>query len=460
MARLEEILGKTFEGKSVVVKDQMLGFRSRPERWILLVETSCGKADRDHESFVVKIGPAEDIDDEIRGWDACRPAGLKHDLVFLELEEGVCFESGDPKVKLKSLRYGDAQQFLGVDDTVSFERAVLGAVKTNSPGTRSILTVINELYERIGHLFYRQSFVNDPAHKSETRSREERFVFDFPKLDEAIQKWRSDPACQTAWDDVNSLTMPGDDQFLDPVHYLGTYVGSLVPWRVFQTKALGKEETVVREPAWRKAETPTSQVDFPPIEKLIPRILHGSAHGDLHGRNILVGLIRDQAMWPVVFDYEDMSPGNRIGWDFVKLETELKIRSYLDVSPGGRPRQFIQDVQRFELELARFTEECHNKNHWPEEENAFATPSGRLRLILMAIRRQAAQHLGTNQGRPNEWLEEYYFLLTCYGVITSRFEGLQPRERLAALVSAGVAASRLSWPCHSRRSELTIAGLS
>ena len=55
------------------------------------------------------------------------------------------------------------------------------------------------------------------------------------------------------------------------------------------------------------------------------------------------------------------------------------------------------------------------------------------------IRRMAAQHLGANHGRPNDWLEEYYFLLACYGVFTGRFENLQPRERIGALLSAGVA---------------------
>ena len=58
----------------------------------------------------------------------------------------------------------------------------------------------------------------------------------------------------------------------------------------------------------------------------------------------------------------------------------------------------------------------------------------------------AALQLGTSHGRPNEWLEEYYFLLTCYGAFTGRFENLQHRERIGALISAGVATSRLSWP--------------
>ena len=95
-------------------------------------------------------------------------------------------------------------------------------------------------------------------------------------------------------------------------------------------------------------------------------MLRGCAHGDLHGRNILVGIVRDQAMWPTVFDYEDMGPCNLIGWDFVKLETELKIRAYVDLFGGTAAAKFIQQVQRFEIELNLLTEECHRNRSWPE----------------------------------------------------------------------------------------------
>jgi hypothetical protein len=150
-------------------------------------------------------------------------------------------------------------------------------------------------------------------------------------------------------------------------------------------------------------------------------------------------------MWPTVFDYEDMGPCNQIGWDFVKLETELKVRAYLDVFGGGTPAEFIQQVQRFEIELNRQTEECHRNRSWPEIGDP-GTRAERLLTILLLIRRMAAQQLGSNHGRPNDWLEEYYFLLCCYGVFTGRFENLQPRERIGTLISAGVATSRLIWP--------------
>jgi hypothetical protein len=79
-----------------------------------------------------------------------------------------------------------------------------------------------------------------------------------------------------------------------------------------------------------------------------------------------------------------------------------------------------------------------------------ASPQERLLTILLTIRRMASQHLGFNHGRPNEWLEECYFLLACYGVVAGRFENLQRRERLGALISAGVATARLPWPWRIR----------
>ena len=150
-------------------------------------------------------------------------------------------------------------------------------------------------------------------------------------------------------------------------------------------------------------------------------------------------------MWPTVFDYEDMSPGNLIGWDFVKLETELKIRAYLDVFEGTTRSQFIAGIQHFEIGLNELTEQCHLNRNWPTIGDP-KTREERLRTLLLTIRRMASEQLGENHGRPNDWLEEYYFLLACYGAFTGRFENLQLRERYGALLSAGVATARLSWP--------------
>lgn len=46
-------------------------------------------------------------------------------------------------------------------------------------------------------------------------------------------------------------------------------------------------------------------------------------HGDLHARNVLVGVRRGEAEYPVVFDYGEMGRHNVLAWDFAKLEAEL-----------------------------------------------------------------------------------------------------------------------------------------
>ena len=429
MDHLNELLALTFPGASVVVKDQVLGCRRKKDLFILVVEAFDNDVDQ-VGPFVVKIGTKDRLEKEIRGWNRCRPSGLKHDLVFLSLRIGSA-RTFDDRTWM-SLVYGDAQQFLGVTATVTFEEAALACVRSGIPKTLSISVVINELFERIGHLLYSQGFVDNPAHP--------KFAFDLPKLDQGLKRWETDPSCQAARRDVNALAASGVEQFLDPVDYL-RYLQAYVPWQSTEQEEADAKQT----PAPTTETADPLVMPRPKVTDVIPRMLRGCAHGDLHGRNILVGIVRDQAMWPTVFDYEDMSPRNLIGWDFVKLETELKIRAYVDLFGGTAAGKYIQQVQRFEIDLSLLTEECHRNRSWPEV-GAPSTAEERLRGILLLIRRMAAQHLGANHGRPNDWLEEYYFLMACYGVFTGRFENLQPRERIGTLLSAGVATGRLSWP--------------
>ena len=144
-------------------------------------------------------------------------------------------------------------------------------------------------------------------------------------------------------------------------------------------------------------------------------------------------------MWPTVFDYEDMGPCNLIGWDFVKLETELKIRAYprrlrRRDAPYVRP-----GVQDFEVASADGPRSATSNRAWPEAGAPRRRPEERLPTILLAVRRMAAQHLGVNHGRPNDWLEEYYFLLACYGVYTAG-------SRTSSTASGSARCSRRAWP--------------
>jgi len=230
----------------------------------------------------------------------------------------------------------------------------------------------------------------------------------------------------------------GAGQFINPVDYLRKSVLKAVPWQ--------KDDQSVCQPV--------AGVGLPLPEELVPGMMRGCAHGDLHGRNILVGQVHGRVLWPTVFDYEDMGPCNWIGWDFVKMETELKTRIYHRLFRGPLARRqedgeleqhFVESVAAFEQDLAAETERCHRNNTWPGVSEA-ATAEERLKAVLLEIRHRAAIHLGVNFGRPNRWLEEYYFLLGCYGVSVARYGNLLDKESAGAMVSAGVAFAHMSWP--------------
>jgi hypothetical protein len=144
-----------------------------------------------------------------------------------------------------------------------------------------------------------------------------------------------------------------------------------------------------------------------------------------------------------------MGPYNLLAWDFVKMETELKIRAYAALYVGAPSARFIRSVQDFELALARQTEDCHDGKRWPEVADA-APPADRLRTLLLTLRRQAMLHLGIDPGRSREWLDEYYFALTAYGLQAGRFQTLGRPELRGAYVSAGVACARFLWTREER----------
>jgi hypothetical protein len=206
---LNDLLGLTFRGASVVVQDQVIGYRRDRDLFILLDEVFSSDEDQSGP-FVVKIGSKDQLEKEIEGWNRCRPPGLKHDLVFLNLRAGPAPTFGNEV--WMSLVYGNAQQFLGVKATVTFEQAALDCICSGVPKILSIGVLINELFERIGHLLYRQGFVDNAARPE--------FVFDLPKLGQALKRWETEPSCLAARRDVNALAASGAEQFLDPVDYL------------------------------------------------------------------------------------------------------------------------------------------------------------------------------------------------------------------------------------------------
>lgn len=400
MTDIENALQGVFPppAEMVVVQDLYTGFRVRDGEYILLVEVAnSGTLDGVH---VVKFGPHERLADEWDAWHACRPHGLRHDLVLMDLRR---VPDAGP---VQALVYADAQQFIGVDQTVPLEAAVLAAVRFGGPRIESVAGVLFQVYERLGLLLYR--------HAADFNTSDETFFSPHcldPRLLTNLDAWDRPtglPYMRRVAANTQAQDHPLNRQFRDPVYMF---------------------RHILRHPQ---------------SAAFIPRMLRGRAHGDLHGRNVLVGQVGDQVMWPAVFDYGNMSRTNWVGLDFAKMETELKIRAY----PLVFPMVSAEYVLPFEVRLCEATERGRYTDQWAAP-GADPPPHERLFHLLLYLRKLAGAHLG-RPARSGLWLAEYYFLLALYGLNAGRFPNLNPVEVLGAYLSAGCAAARYS-PVRERR---------
>ena len=172
--------------------------------------------------------------------------------------------------------------------------------------------------------------------------------------------------------------------------------------------------------------------------------MQGCAHGDLHARNALVGIDGDNALFAAVFDYEDMDTDLLVAWDFVKLETELKVRVYERLFPGEEA-DFIQQVYEFEQRLSAETIKCSKDEAWSFQAS-YETPVDRLFALLMTIRRLAKNCLAFESQRSHSWLHEYFFFLAAYGLYAGKFAKTYGRRQfLSAFISAASASEQHAW---------------
>jgi len=403
MKDVEDKLRRVFPtGKMMIVQNVYSGFRVRKGEYVLLVEVA--RSGKDDGLSVVKLGPVDRLKKELKNWKSCRPHGLRHDIILMDLEP-----RHDTNGRIIALLYTDAEQLIGVDQTVTLESALLEAVRFGVPTPQSVADVLFQLYERLGLLFYRHSGDDDPAGKE--------YHYCPERLDrhllENLRKWTAEKG-QAFLTQSQATTATDDTRFRD--HYRDP--ASMLKF--------------IHERISQHTELPA---------RYLPRLLRGRAHGDLHGRNVLVGRVRDRVLWPAVYDYGDMGKDNLIGWDFVKMEMEFKLRAYPDLFSN---EDLVPAVVRFEVELFTDTESCRRTGKW-QELLADSGPRARLKWLLLMLRKAASAHLGSNLDRSQFWLTEFYFLLAVYGLNSVRFENLSPVQQLAAYVSAGCAAARYAW---------------
>ncbi len=225
-----------------------------------------------------------------------------------------------------------------------------------------------------------------------------------------------------------------------------------------------------------------------------PRMVMGPAHGDLHGRNVIVGTVRGEAEWPAVFDFDQMSDNNLVAWDFAKLEIELKCRLFQELIDSEEERAWLrhelkiplksplsstitlsaddyraqQQAELMEIMLAiesvldDWTRQISSSSRALKSDAVFApaispsSPLGRGLRIIFRIRKEAAIYLGFERRREKAWRDEYTFALLMYGVVSVKWHSAD--DHLAwALISSGVAAASLSqfaWPPSSHAQPL------
>ncbi len=407
-------LAALYPDSPVVVLQQYAGFRPNPGQFIYLVEVVRGN---EPARFIVKLDGQEELRRELNAWASCRPSGLHHDPVLMMLRPLPDEE------RLDGLQYADAQQFIG-GNPVYLEDAFLDAVRFGSPAPSSLAEVFSLLYGRLAYLLYPTATVEEPA--------AEEFVLDVPRLAASLAAWRAEGSTAAAVvEDVKTAVAREPGLFEEPVEYL-TFVRDCCRWR--DQSGPTSHDRPVR---------PARYVSSPALRAaVVPRILRGCAHGDLHGRNVLVGVAHERARWPALFDYEAMSPRNWLAWDFVKMETELKARAYPHLFENEQSGVFIDAIQRFETALAEQTERCYNGARWPVVNDEEPTAAGRLQALLLALRRLASLHLGAEHGRSRDWLDEWYFAQACYGIHVGRFANLERPHLIGAYVAAGVASGR------------------
>ena len=387
-----------------------------------------------------------------------------------------------PDVYQFYLNDSDLRNEVGPND---LEAIVKLSIECNHPTSASVERVLTQVFTEAHRCFYRDSreaTTDDPILYAIQRS------LRIGETDDVLKRWgepefiklRRGADWMTSVNRMpDALTRP---EYIDPVDFLR--------W-VVHSRPLLREGSVN---AGNESSMPSSAIPIPSNRHegdnssfaerwaTIPKMLVGPAHGDLHGRNIIAGVVRGQAEWPAVFDFDKMDNDNIVAWDFAKLELELKCRIFQELidTHGKRcevrrllniqekrpipdriklttDEQRVADrIERMEIMFAierlllDGTKRLSSANQAMGHDQDFmasipvTTALGRALRIIFRIRCEAAMFLGfARQGRETAWIDEYLFSLVVFGVTSLKWHSAN-EHLLWKLMSAGVAAAGMS----------------
>ena len=341
---------------------------------------------------IVKINSPERLQRELQGWFCCQRPNEGHGPLFQGLSAGLTVDG-----QFQSLVYEDAANTHRAAKLIPLEEAVLKSCRWGTPVVNSIETVLENIFTDAAYRLYRRgkTFSSTADIGDEIRTR----------LAEGVHCWTTPGTRQHSATETATELLPSQvAELLDPV--------------TFADRVLAHSG-------------------------VMPDLRRGCAHGDLHGRNILVSVGADHVQWPLIFDYDAMGTDLLQGWDFVKLELELKVRT-IQCAIFGDETEFIDQLLNFEESLCALTETLNNQPDWKPVIDS-ATPRDRLMKMVLAIRKQARDCLDSPAHATRNWLHEYYFLLAVYGVYAGKFSTLQRRELIAIYLCAATAVTHFGW---------------
>lgn len=458
----------------VTVHDAFVGFKKEPLTKVILgVQTFRAG---EFQSHIVKLGDDSEVGRDFEGWQECVAQRNVRSRLLVKVSRQAIpapdgAQPGVTPVPRSAVLYENAYEMFGFQPEdqlpVTWQTAAEAAIKSEDlnssrlvPDMPSIERIVVELFGELRVWFYNEA-VYRPQRAAEFYSSKFQKVADRWRADPALPN--SDPRCDRAVLRADALWLlsgrdapqkPDAPRYLDPLDYIA--------WAL---QHAGSEEAAARG------------IPF------VPSTLVGPTHGDLHGQNILVGVLRHEARSPILYDYGEMARDNVVAWDFVKLEMELKSRLlpwFLDNDREARgallsrsqcaPRvEFVPGAPQAEQDRSRRTqrlawlyeierllaEESHRIDSVDKAESR--EPPGRRELIpgraalnrlltlLLRIRQEAALVLGSRQpGAFGGWRDEYNFALAVYGLTTAKWNSYKEAETESALVSSGVACAELT----------------
>jgi 8-oxo-dGTP pyrophosphatase MutT (NUDIX family) len=434
----------------VTVYDLIESFSHDQKRKVILAvetrtvarpESNLASASPEFQTHIVKLGLREEVAADVEGWNQVTQGRPVSGRMFVP----VALQEVRGEDQRAAAIYRDASQWYGLltprQEVATLEWAARAAVFEDSVQLSSVERALRQVFREMGRWFYHDAKVGADA----------ALQFYYRKLrlgDQnrtAIDHWKEGNLWELRRDAVWLLCgyhAPDSPQLPD---YLDPY--DFTRW-VLETGS-------------------------------IPRTLIGCAHGDLHARNVLVGTADDEVEYPLLIDYGDMASGNVLAWDFAKMETELKVRMLAQLFTDESARQELWDraeqphfptlMKRWKevagredlelrTELLGFAFELERLLADRTAQFFRAPPASVIRpapkpsrlgkavALLLRIRYEAALQLGEHRHRLEEWQDEYNFALTVYGLNTAKFpdDAYHLYHRLFALVSAGVAAARMS----------------